>query len=79
MHSKIKVLKNMWTSFIKYTKLYDKLKGTGQWTLLVKFPFSLKNNVTLEGAISHNVLYYMYQQLSIAHYQVSFHANNCFE
>ena len=37
----------------------------------------LKNYVTSEGAVSHNVLYY--QQLSIARYQVSFYANNYFE
>ena len=35
----------------------------------------LKNYVTSEWAISHNVSYY--QQLFIACYQVSFHANNC--
>ena len=33
----------------------------------------LKNCVTSDGIVSHNVLYY--QQLSIAHYQVGFHAN----
>ena len=38
--------------------------------------FFLKNYVTSEGAVPHNVLYYMYQQLSIARYQVSFDANN---
>ena len=37
----------------------------------------LKNFVTYEGAVSHNVLYC--QQLSIACYQVSFYANNHFE
>ena len=37
--------------------------------ILVRNYFFLKN-VTSEGAVSHNVLYY--QQLSIAHYQVSF-------
>ena len=35
--------------------------------------FFLENFVTLEGAVSHNVLYY--QQLPIAWYQVSFYAN----
>ena len=34
----------------------------------------LKNLITLEGAVSHNVLYY--QQLSIARYRASFYANN---
>ena len=38
---------------------------------------SLKNYVTSEEAVSHNVLYY--EQLSIAHYQVSFYANSYFE
>ena len=37
----------------------------------------LKNFVTSEGAVSHNVLYF--QQLSIARYQVSFYTNNYFE
>ena len=37
----------------------------------------LKNYITSEGAVSHNVSYY--QQLSIAYYQVSFYANNYFE
>ena len=36
----------------------------------------LKNYVTSERAVSHNVLYY--QQLSIARDQVSFYANNYF-
>ena len=36
-----------------------------------------KNYITLEGAVSNNVLYY--QQLSIACYRVSFYANNYFE
>ena len=37
----------------------------------------LKNYVTSEGPVSHNVLHY--QQLSIACYQVSFYANHYFE
>ena len=37
----------------------------------------LKNYITSEGAVFHNGLYY--QQLSIAHYQVSFYAYNYFE
>ena len=37
----------------------------------------LKNFVTSEGAILHNVLYY--QQLSIARSQVSFYVKNYFE
>ena len=35
--------------------------------------FFHENYVTSEGAVSHNVLYY--HQLSVAHYQVRFHAN----
>ena len=42
--------------------------------ILVRNYIFLKNYVTLEGAVSHNVLYY--QQLSIVRYQVIFHANN---
>ena len=37
----------------------------------------LKNYLTLDGANSHNVSYY--QQLPIARYQFSFHANSYFE
>ena len=39
--------------------------------------FFLKNYVTPEGAVSHNVVYY--QQLSIARYQVSFYSKIGFE
>ena len=39
--------------------------------------FFLENYVSLEEAVSHNVLHY--QQLSIACYQVSFYAYNYFE
>ena len=45
--------------------------------ILVRNYFFLKNYVTSEGAVSHNVLYH--QQLSFAQYQVSFYANNYFE
>ena len=37
----------------------------------------LKNYVTSEGAVCHNVLYY--QPLPITHYQVRVYANNYFE
>ena len=37
----------------------------------------LKNNVTSEEVVSHNVLYR--QQLYVAHYQVSFYANDYIE
>ena len=42
-----------------------------------KLPLDLLNYGTSEGAVSHNVLYY--QQLSSAHYKVSFCANNYFK
>ena len=45
--------------------------------ILVRNYFFLKNYVTSEGAVSHNVLYY--QQLSIARCQVSIYANNYLE
>ena len=41
-------------------------------TIGVRTYLFVKNYVASEGAVSHNVLYY--QQLSIAHYQVSFYA-----
>ena len=53
------------------------LRSRIQFNILVRNYFFLKNYVTSEGAVSHNVLYY--QQLSIARYQVSFYANNYFE
>ena len=43
---------------------------SAQIIILVRNYLFLKNNVTSEGAVSHNVLYY--QQLSVARYQVSF-------
>ena len=46
------------------------------WNLLEILPRSQKLRYS-EGAVFHNVLYY--KQLSIACYQVSFYANNCFE
>ena len=49
----------------------------GIWGLKIKFVenyFFLENYVTSEGAVSHNVLYYMYQQLSVARYRVRFYA-----
>ena len=45
--------------------------------ILVRNYFFLKNYVTSEGDVSHNVLYY--QQLSITRYQVRFYADNYFE
>ena len=45
--------------------------------ILVRNHFFLKNDVTSEGAIPYNVLYY--QQLSIARYQASFYANDYYE
>ena len=39
--------------------------------------FFLKNYVTSEGAVSHNVFYY--QPLPITHYQVRFFADNYFD
>ena len=46
------------------------------WGLQIKFmrnSFFLGNYITLEGAVSHNVLYYQQR------YQVSFYAKNYFE
>ena len=51
-----------------------RLSGLSQIPIFLKENYLfLKNYVTSEGASSHIVLYY--QQLSIAHYQVSFDAN----
>jgi hypothetical protein len=46
--------------------------------ILVEIYFFRENYITLEVAVSHNVLYYQ-QQLSIACYQESFYANIYFE
>ena len=50
------------------------------WGLEIKFVenyFFLENYISLERAVSHNVLYY--QPLPITRYQVRFYANNYFE
>ena len=47
-----------------------------QILIWVRNYFFLKNFVTSEGAVSHNVFV---QQLSIARYQVSFYANSYFD
>ena len=47
------------------------------WCLKIKFVenyFFLKNYISLEWVVSHNVLYY--QLLSITYYQVRFYANS---
>ena len=44
--------------------------------ILVENYFLRKNNVTSEGAVSQNVLYY--QQLSIARLQLNFYAKQLF-
>ena len=54
-----------------------KALGLKSFNIWVRNYLFLKNYVTSEGAVSHNVLYY--QQLSIPCYQVSFYANNYFE
>ena len=41
--------------------------------ILLRNYFFLKNYITSEGAVSHDVLHY--QHLSIARYQVNFYAN----
>ena len=43
----------------------------------MRINFFLENDVTSQGPVSHNVLYY--QHLFIDHLQVSFYANNYFE
>ena len=61
-------------SCLRFKYLTEKLTSTKRNDLF------LKNYVTSEGAVSHNVLYYIYQQLSVALiYQVSFYANIYFE
>ena len=51
---------------------YWGLKFSSESNILVRNYFFLKNYVTSEGAVYHNVLYH--KQLSIACYQVSFNA-----
>ena len=56
------------------------VKRLHAWSLFniwVRIYLFLKNYVTSEVVVSHNVLYY--QQLSNAPYQVSFEVYNCFE
>ena len=47
---------------------------TVKFYLIDKLPLSQKLRNTLEGTVSHNVVYY--QQFSITRYQVSCYANN---
>ena len=54
-----------------------KASGQKSFVILVRNYLFLKNYVTSEGAVFHNVLYY--QQLSVARYQVRFYANIYFE
>ena len=58
-------------------QMHNKRLQLKSFIIWVRNYLFLKNYVTSEGAVSHNVLYY--QQLSIARYQVSFYANNYFE
>ena len=59
----------------QFIMLFDLSRGLQfNSNILVRKKFFLKNYVTSEGAVSHSVLYY--QQLFIAHYQVSFYASN---
>ena len=55
----------------------QKASGLKSFTICVRNYLFLKNSVTSEGAISHNVFYY--QELSTAPYQESFCAKNYFE
>ena len=58
--------------------LSDVLNSRPHLRSRIQFKYFSENSLTyqkllLEGAVSHNVLYY--QQLSIVRYQVSFYAN----
>ena len=74
----VRILWNMRTSLVAQVVCFKTLisrpqlwsRNNSSYFILVRNYFSLKNYVTSEGAISHNVLYY--QQLSIALYQVKF-------
>ena len=55
------------------SKYNSEVSKSNSW----KITSFLKNYVTSEGAISHNVLYY--QQLPITRYKVRFYANNYLE
>ena len=64
--------------FVCFQMPVNKASGLKSFNIWVRNYLFLKNYVTSEGAVSHNVLYS--QQLSIGCYQVSFYAiNNCFE
>ena len=55
-----------------------KASGLKYFFIWVRNYLFLKNYITSEGAVSHNVFKY-YQQLSIARYQVTFYAKHSFE
>ena len=52
-----------------------KVSGLKSFNIWVRNYLFLKNYITSEGAVSHNVLYHMYQQLSVVCYQISCYAN----
>ena len=61
------------------------IRDLGSWglldSILVRNYVFLKNYVTLEGAVSHNVFFFFFfwfQQLSIARYQPIVDADNFF-
>ena len=51
----------------------QKASGLKSFIIWVRYLF-LKEIVSLEGPVSHNVVYY--QQLSITRYQLGFYGNN---
>ena len=54
-----------------WDKLHSGQKSFSDSNILLRNDLFLKNYVTSEGVVSHNVLYY--QQLSIAYSQISFY------
>ena len=58
-------------------QMNNKMLQLKPFIIWVRNNLFLKNYITSEGTVSHNILYY--QQLSIARYQVCFDANNYLE
>ena len=73
-NNSVKMLPHMSSKLQKYKERKNDLVDTGLLIFWVWNYLFLKNYITSERAVAHNVLYY--QQLSLACYQVSFYANN---
>ena len=67
----------IFAQYVCYQMAIKRVSGLKSFFIWVRNYIFLKNFVTSEGAVSHNLL--NYHQLSVARSKVSFYANNYFE